>query len=531
MNCNLPGATFIFFLLFQSFSLFSQEDNQNDILNVHTHFSFSDQPLKVVLDSIEARFDLQFSFSTDQIDLKQTISLDSARRSLGALLDEIGQQANFAYKTIGGSIALRETKSDRSHIRGRKFSGKIIDNQTGHPIAYASVGLTGTFSGTVSNVEGAFDFHVSSSTKEDSIYVSMLGYKFWKSSAVDLQDSAFIVRLEPSTIVLNELVIMDQAPGGHEIMRKAVDNLRRNYKTGTITMDGFYRNFFKVNGKYVSLLEAAVAIEGGNIKKDIIRDKIFVREIRSNRGLEKTNSLFRESDENFLKTLLFNDMIRRGASKKRSGRSVLNYKKNEYVLDSVTTYHDQIVYIVSCQLDNPVFEVFMTPHMNSRFRFFIEAEHFAIIRIERESDFDNGKKPWKLGGDDNRSYNMVFNRFVQEYKMVDDKLYLNYFSSLLRFQVIDRSPNQIHGEEELVRELFINDITKGRQKEFSWHEQMKLTPSLEEKFTSYNTDFWTNYNRVRSSPIRDQILKDLEEIDSLETQFTTESIGEKIKNH
>jgi len=435
-------------------------------------------------------------------------------------LNNISSQLEIGYKIIGESIVFGRDKGKFTEMKGVTLSGIIVDNHNRTPIAYGAIGLVGTFSGTITNEEGWFDFYVRSPDPDDSIFVSMLGYKYWTTSISEFLRRGDTIGLEPGTILLDEIVIMDQAPSAKEIMQRVVDELRDNYVTTTITMDGFYRNYFKVNGKYVSLLEAAVVIEGGNIRKDIMKDKIFVRKIRSNKGLEKTNSLFRESDENFLKTLLVNDLIRSGTRKKSSIGSILNYESNQYVLDTISTYKDRLVYVVTCQFDEPVYEVSLTPHINSRFKFFVDADCYAIIRIERESDFEKGRNPWELGENEDLSYNMVYNKFVQEFKSVDDKMYLSYFSSLLRFDIIEVNSNQRSGEEELVRELFINDIAKGRQKEFNWHEQMKLNSSLEEKFTDYDTAFWANYNMIRRSPLRDQILKDLEEGDSLETQFT-----------
>ena len=314
-------------------------------------------------------------------------------------------------------------------------------------------------------------------------------------------------------------MVKDSVPSAELIINAAYNRLKSNYPKRTTTLDGFYRNYFSVDGKYVSLLEAAVLIEGASIKKRIKKDKVFIREIRSNKGLDRTNSLFRESKENFLSTLLINDMVRNGADKRQFDGSIFDFSANQYVVDSITTLDGRPVYVLTNKSHPTEYVPEMTPFLNARLRLYVDSESYAIWRIERISDFEGGNSPWILGSDDLQSYSMVYNKFVQEYKQVDGKMHLNYFSSDFRFEVSNSKTGEKKWEEALTRELLINNISKGKQQEFNWHEEMMRNKNLESTTTSYNQDFWDHYNVIKSTPLTEQIRKDLETNQTLESQF------------
>ena len=75
------------------------------------------------------------------------------------------------------------------------------------------------------------------------------------------------------------------------------------------------------------------------------------------------------------------------------------------------------------------------------------------------------------------------------------------------------------GNEELVRELLINDVKFEKQKEFNWYEKMEDKISLEETTLTYDQKFWEQYNTIKESPLTRQILSDLQKEESLEAQF------------
>ncbi len=468
-------------------------------------------PLGDYLESLEEAFDVQFSYSKNKIDLNRKIDFDD-KSTLEESLIHLSNETGIEYKIGPENILLKPSDSFLT------FSGQVVDNETGEPLSFCTVGLVEKWIGTVSNSEGKFDFHVKETDPGDSIFISMLGYESFRTSIEGFEKFDGLIRLTRSTRVLDEVLVLDEVPSVNTILEQARLNLKNNYLAGIHSIEGFYRNYFKVDEKYVSLLEAAVLVETVGIRRSLKKDKIFIREIRSNKGLQNTSSIFNESEENFLETLLLNDMIRNAHNRKKSV-SILDDRIFDYRLDHVARFDDRIVYVLKGLSKGPVFDLSTTPYINAEINLYVDAETYAIIRAKRTSDFADGDFPWNLGGDGERQYFMVYNEFIQEYKWVDGKMSLSYFTSDFKFEVKHAETGAHIGDEELVRELVINDTYKGRQKDYTWHAALSKDVNLEQTIDDYDRNFWKHYNVIKSSPLRDSILSDLETASPLEKQF------------
>ncbi|MFY0688190.1 MAG: carboxypeptidase-like regulatory domain-containing protein [Cyclobacteriaceae bacterium] len=484
---------------------------QTDVLDQPIDVHWSGQTsLQNAINDIASSSEVSFTYSPDLINIQQPVDPIDTICQLKSLLQMLLPPRGINFNLIAGTIVLQPNT-----IRDRlTFSGKIVDANNSAPLAFCTISLQGKYIGTISNIDGEFDFHLKTMDLNDTIVVSMMGYKTWKCPIGAFDLSGQLIRLEQSEILLNDLELVDRAPPADGLMQQVRKRLKKNYPTRPTTLDGFYRNHFKINEKYVSLLEAAVVIEGGSIRKQPDKDHVFIRAIRSNKGLQKTNSLFRESNENLLRTLLYNDLLR----KKDRHSGILN-PNNKYVITSITTFKDRPVYVLENRDFQSYYELSTTPYIKAALTLFVDAETFGIVRIELISDFDQGNQPWQLGGSDEQLYDMVYSKFIQEYREIDGKLHLNYFSSHFKFDVLHPQTNKIKNREELVRELFINDIKLRRQREFNWHEEIPDAINLENATINYNQSFWTRYNAIKSSPLTRRIIADLEQMGKLENQF------------
>lgn len=85
------------------------------------------------------------------------------------------------------------------------IKGIVTDSITGDPLPFVSVLLKGTTIGTTTAIDG--DFYISTSSKARQVEVSYLGYATKTLEVVPGRKYNFKIRLVPSTINLNEVVI------------------------------------------------------------------------------------------------------------------------------------------------------------------------------------------------------------------------------------------------------------------------------------------------------------------------------------
>src|SRR5678816_652517 len=89
-------------------------------------------------------------------------------------------------------------------------SGKVIDHETKEPMPYASVYIKGKAIGTITNLQGEFDFHIPSEYRNEILMISMLGYSNFESPVWSIISTASItLELNASPIVLQEVLIED----------------------------------------------------------------------------------------------------------------------------------------------------------------------------------------------------------------------------------------------------------------------------------------------------------------------------------
>src|SRR5688572_19006294 len=83
-------------------------------------------------------------------------------------------------------------------------SGTVVDAETNEPLSYASVGIFNKPNGTITNTSGVFDLSIPVSFKNDTLAVSMMGYRSVKFPIVGDRIN-MVVKMQPAPLVLKEV--------------------------------------------------------------------------------------------------------------------------------------------------------------------------------------------------------------------------------------------------------------------------------------------------------------------------------------
>ncbi len=129
------------------------------------------------------------------------------------------------------------------------ISGTIVNKENGEPLPYASVRLKNHPIGTVSNDDGAFDFYVPKSKRNDTLSISFIGFNSYEVplSAV----SEFLkIGLSPSVNVLDEVLLTEKSP--LDYIKKALERMPENYPQEPYQSLAYYREKFIENGAVIN---------------------------------------------------------------------------------------------------------------------------------------------------------------------------------------------------------------------------------------------------------------------------------------
>lgn len=376
-------------------------------------------------------------------------------------------------------------------------SAKVVDKESREALVFASVGIKDRPIGTITNLQGDFDFHIPQEYRNDVLVISILGYKNFEAPVWTLLDKANqVIELEKTTFVLQEVVVKDSLTGG-DVLRIALSRIEQNYPLKPYIMDGFYRDIKKVGGTYISLLEAATKIYDEDYKaprnKFKLRERVALMEVRRSLGYGNKFTAYFEQD-NLLEELLLQNSIKY----RQFPEEEIFYDSLKRESDSYYNGHD----------------IFVLSHSHDyKLKIYVDKTNFGIIRLEFESDATSNIT--KRSG--------MISRFVHLKRVVDfrqykGKFFLNYISLDSRINWYDIRTDELKFETELFQNLLINEIESEANERIGTTEKMK-SYGLQYQDLPYNKDFWDNYNVIKESPLDRKIITDLEKQGPLEKQF------------
>ncbi len=377
------------------------------------------------------------------------------------------------------------------------ISGTAVDKETKEPLAFASIGIKGKSIGTITNLQGDFDFHIPREFQNDLFSINMLGYKTYEAPVWTLLNvSPLIIEVEKSTLVLNEVLISDSLSGS-DILQIALSRIDQNYPMTPYLMDGFYRDIKKVGGTYISLLEAAVKIYDEDYKeprnKFKLRERVSLLEIRRSIGYESKFTTYFDQD-NLLEDLLLHNSVRyRHFPVEQIFFNSLNRERDSY-------YNGHEVFVVSHK-DEYLLNVY------------VEKGTYAILRTEFESNQEEALT--KKRGLESKFVNL---RRVIEFKPYEGKYYLNYITVDSKVNWYDIKTKELKFETDLNQSLLINEVFPNTSSRIASTEKMR-NYGLQYQDQPYNKEFWDNYNVIKESPLDRKIVEDLEKLGPLEKQF------------
>ncbi|MBD0258292.1 MAG: carboxypeptidase-like regulatory domain-containing protein, partial [Cytophagales bacterium] len=140
------------------------------------------------------------------------------------------------------------------------ITGSVLDQETAQPIAFAHVGVASRSIGTVSNAEGNFVLKVPAAYRQDSLQVSVVGYRSYTRLIAALPEGAITISLQPAIIELAEVQVRAKGLTGLEIIKAAIAAIPVNYDTSAYQMLAFYREDTKLDDYQITFLESVLEV-------------------------------------------------------------------------------------------------------------------------------------------------------------------------------------------------------------------------------------------------------------------------------
>lgn len=444
-----------------------------------------------------------------------------------------------------------------SAIAQIELKNKILDLSTLMPLENASIYIENTTIGTISNSDGKFLLVVPNEYAKDSLVISSIGYKSFKTP-VDEFDNQLEIYLEEDVASLDEVVLIAESrpKTGNDIVLKAIEKLSENMPDQPYLEKGFLRHKERNRTEFKWLIESAITLydssfasnSGENLKLNVdqVRKSYDLRDVDSilmytsylknkNRNLRiksenlkrdtiKTSSLIKaikwnDTRVNGLETLFrgkLNLVRNSGNPKALFGKGVL--ENHHFELDTILVDNDRKIYKIEIS-EGPYFVDLKTIGIyNDGYKakgwIYIYYDTYAIKKIEYQliaaSDIQKSRSKTLYDTDLGHKLEISY----VEYK---GKMYPKYvyYETPKLVNVGDKTqrPDEVTKQDRdarfyyTVQEILFTEIILDPEK-VSEAANLKWEPDIFSQ-KPYDKNFWKSYNTLLENEEEEKLIDDL----------------------
>lgn len=448
-----------------------------------------------------------------------------------------------------------------------ELKNKVIDFTTLIPIESASIYVKNTTIGTVSNSDGKFVLLVEKEFANDTLIISSIGYKSYKSAVTDF-DNTLEIYLEEDVASLDEIVLVAETrpKTGNDIVMKALERLPRNMPDSAYVEKGFLRHKERNKKEFKWLIESAITLyDSGFASNSAEHLKINVDEVRKSYDLRDVDSLLtytaylqqKSNSRNLnarnlrrdtirtstlVKAIKWNDtrvnglenlfrgklnLVRNSSDPKALfGENILN--SHQFELDTVLVDNDRKIYKIRISESKDYVNLKTKGIFNDGYKaegwLYIYWDTYAIKKIEYNLV---AASPEQKSRSKALFDTQINHKLVMSYMEYDGKMYPNYiYYETPKLVNVGYKPTESKKTLEekttydtderfyyTVQEILFTEVILDKD---------KIQKELAQKWDSdifaikpYHKAFWKNYNTLLESDEDEQLIQDLTKRSSL----------------
>ena len=504
MNKHRFRFTILTFLLLQSFTLSFVLGAEDTVLEKKISVNL-DTTIYYSLNTLGDSIGYYFSYNANLFDTNEVISYTFIQKPVKYILDSIFFNKKMDYQIIGNQIVLYKTEKEKIkpgeyNNTNYSFSGKIVDDESMEGIPFATIGLLKKNNWAVCNTSGEFNLNISKENLNDSIFISCLGYKKLNLSVDSLFNTPdHIITLPIEYMSIQEVVIRKINPV--TLIEKCLKEISHNYNSQAAMFNGFYRENVYKGENLKSVTEGVVDGIKASYTNYIKNDQVRLLKARKIMDKQCEDSLILKLQAGIYNSMLL-DIVKNPADFLQNNFiSLYKYRMSDIILSG-----NKEIYVIEFNRNIESAEAFY------KGKIYIDYERAAIVSvefslnqagIEKATGYMVLRKPAGIrikSGGANYMVNYVF---------TNDSLYkLNYIRSESIFK-IKQKKQLFYSEYRILSEMAITSYDADISIRFSRNEIVNQKDIFVEQVTTYDENFWKNYNYI---PPEKSLLEALKEI-------------------
>ncbi len=405
----------------------------------------------------------------------------------------------FAIMLVSGQVfglSVNETEDDT--LSYHPVQGKVIDIRTGDPIIFASIYLSETNIGTVSNSDGEFIVKIPLFVENKILVVSSIGYRNKELNFDELNPDNNLIELEPDPIPIEEVTIINR--DARELILDALSKTHENYSKEPVMLTSFYRETIKQNRNYVAVSEAVLDGYKSSYSNLAELDRVKIFKGRKSTDVKKMDTVLFKL-QGGPQTMFLLDIVKNPME--LFDREIMDYYI--YHMGGIVNINDRQAYVVEFdQMKNVEFPLYSG-------KLYIDLESLAFAgaefrispdKLDQAVQFLIRKKPIGMRID------LINASYLISYRFIDDLWYLNHVRTELIMGVRWKK-KLFMSTYSTVSEMAVTDIDHKNINKFKFRESSRRDDIFVEEVSDFaDPNFWGDYNIIQpEESIEDAIEK------------------------
>lgn len=490
---------------------------QSDFFDQTISLPRQNNTVYLILNQISRQTGYFFIYDSELIDSDRRVRIPRTEKTIRSFLEELIDDPTLSYRVIEKHILIYRAEeavhTEHAGVVEKPdhyiVQGKVLDHETGSPLAYASVGLPALGLGVPTNTDGIFRFKLPAHLVNDSLRISYMGYKT-RYLPIELltENQLSEIRLQTDYISIQEVIIRYFDP--MEILGEALRLRDRNYSNQPTYLISFYREGVQKDTRLINYSEAIFRIYKSPYTNNFAQDQALVLKSRNIRNMDHTDTLMLKLKAgvqssldldivkalpDFLDPVYFGDYVYKGAG-------LVNMdSRNVYAIE-----FEQADFV-----NEPLYKGIL----------YIDAENYAILKADFEV---NPKYLYKVTDRFvvRRARRTVTNiqqiNYTVSYQLHNNQYHLNHVRGDIHMRI--RNRNQIFGKNyHVFLEMAVSRVETENIARFRRREALQTSAIFSEQKFQYDHDFWGEYNIITpENHINNELSRINSKIESLVTE-------------
>jgi hypothetical protein len=366
--------------------------------------------------------------------------------------------------------------------------GKVVDSETGSPLVFATVAVMESNVAIVTNIDGEFILKIGETITSKNLEVSFLGYKNRVIPISELKENGGknVIELVSAPIPIKEIVVKPLDP--YDIVKKAIENISKNYENEANLMTSFYRETIKKNRTYVSIGEAVVEIFKAPYGNDVRFDNARIYKGRKSSDVQKMDTVLFKLQGGPVSVLQLDIAKNTESILTKDAMEYYNYSISG-VIEIDNKPHYVIDFMQKPSVDIPLFMGSL--YINMETYAISEAEFgFNLADKEAAASIFIRKKPIGM------KVTPEIATYRTKYREQNGKLHFVYSRAEVKFKV-NWAKRLFNTYYTTMSEIAVTDRTNQEVIKFAAKDKIKYSDVFTEKVGAFaDPQFWGDYNVI-----------------------------------